>query len=88
MIDTSRPLVTAVAVFGDVTVIVPDGVVVELEGVAVFGQKRCTAGGGPVVPGAPVVQVRALAAFGDVRVRAPRADRPRRRGARQASSAR
>jgi hypothetical protein len=72
LIDGPNPLVTAVAVFGDVTVIVPDGIEVDLEGVAVFGDKRCSTGSAPPVPGSPVVLVRAFALFGDVRVRPPR----------------
>jgi hypothetical protein len=72
LIDGPHPLVTAVAVFGNVTVIVPDGIDVELEGLAVFGSKRCDTGSTPPVPGSPVILVRALAAFGDVRVRLPR----------------
>ncbi len=70
--DLEHPLITAVAVFSDVTVIVPDGIEVDLEGVALFGDKRCTTGDTPPVPGSPVVLVRAFALFGDVRVRPPR----------------
>ena len=80
LIEGPNPLVTAVAVFGDVTVIVPDGIEVDLEGVAVFGDKRCTTGDTPPVPGSPVVLVRAFALFGDVRVRPPRARSDRRFG--------
>ena len=72
LIDGPNPLITAVAVFGDVTIVVPDGIEVDLEGVAVFGDKRCTTGSAPPVPGSPVVLVRAFAVFGDVRVRPPR----------------
>jgi hypothetical protein len=80
LIEGPNPLVTAVAVFGDVTVIVPDGIEVDLEGVAIFGDKRCTTGDTPPVPGSPVVLVRAFALFGDVRVRPPRAKGDRRFG--------
>lgn len=80
LIDGPNPLVTAVAVFGNVTVIVPDGIEVDLEGVAVFGNKRVTTGSTPAVPGSPVVLVRAFAVFGDVRVRPPREARDRRFG--------
>lgn len=80
LIEGPNPLITAVAVFGDVTVIVPDGIEVDLEGVAIFGDKRCTTGDTPPVPGSPVVLVRAFALFGDVRVRPPRAPRERRFG--------
>lgn len=80
LIDGPNPLITAIAVFGDVTVIVPDGIDVDLEGVAIFGDKRCTTGDTPPVPGSPVVLVRAFALFGDVRVRPPRPPRERRFG--------
>ena len=53
---------------------------VDLEGVAVFGDKRCTTGSTPPVPGSPVVLVRAFAVFGDVRVRSPLARGDRRFG--------
>lgn len=78
LIEGPNPLITAVAAFGNVTVIVPDGIDVDLEGMAIFGDKRCTAGSTPPVPGSPVVLVRAFAVFGDVRVRPtrePRGDR-------------
>jgi hypothetical protein len=59
--------IDAVAVFGEVTVIVPPGIDVTLEGVAVFGEKRLHGDADPV-PGAPTLTVRALATFGAVRV--------------------
>jgi hypothetical protein len=77
LIDGPNPLITAVAAFGDVTIIVPDGIEVDLEGVALFGDKRCSAGSTPPVPGSPVVLIRAFAVFGDVRVRTPREGRRR-----------
>ena len=72
LIEGPNPLVTAVAAFGNVTVIVPEGIDVDLQGVPLFGSTRCDLGSGPVVPGSPVITVRAFAAFGDVRVRLPR----------------
>jgi hypothetical protein len=72
LIEGPNPLVTAVAAFGNVTVIVPDGIDVHLQGVPLFGSTRCDVGSTPPVPGSPVITVRAFAAFGDVRVRLPR----------------
>ncbi len=72
LIEGPNPLVTALAVFGDITVIVPDGIQVDLEGVAIFGDKRVSTGPTPPVPGSPVVLVRAFAVFGQVHVRPPR----------------
>ena len=71
-IEGPNPLVSAVALFGNVTVIVPEGIEVNLQGLPLFGSTRCDTGSARPVPGSPVVTVRALAAFGDVRVRLPR----------------
>ena len=76
MIEGPNPLVTAVALFGNVTVIVPEGIEVNLQGLPLFGSTRCDTGSASPLPGSPIVTVRAFAAFGDVRVRLPR-DRER-----------
>lgn len=88
LIEGPNPLVTAVAIFGDVTIIVPDGIEVDLVGIAVFGDKRCSTGVAPPLPGSPVVLVRAFAIFGDVRVRPARERDARRRFGRRHSEAR
>jgi hypothetical protein len=72
MIEGPNPIINAVAVFGDVKIIVPEGIDVELDGLSVFGTKRCETSGASIVPGSPVIRVRALAVFGDVRVRTTR----------------
>ena len=79
-IEGPNPLVSAVALFGNVTVIVPEGIEVNLQGLPLFGSTRCDTGSAPAVPGSPVVTVRAFAAFGDVRVRLPRGRGDRRFG--------
>jgi hypothetical protein len=71
-IDTANPFITAVAAFGNVTIVVPDGIDVNLQGIPLFGSTRCDTGSTPPAPGSPVITVRAFAAFGDVRVRLPR----------------
>jgi hypothetical protein len=76
-IDRSEVVISAVAAFGNITIIVPEGIEVDLQGFALFGNKSQQASG-PVLPGSPVVVVRALAAFGDVRVRPPQSGRARR----------
>lgn len=68
-IEGPETVVTAVAVFGDVKVIVPDGIRVSLEGVAIFGSRGCELGPERPLPGSPEVIVRAFAVFGDVGVR-------------------
>ncbi|HUP87608.1 MAG TPA: DUF1707 domain-containing protein [Acidimicrobiales bacterium] len=71
-IEGPNPLVTAAAIFGNITVIVPEGIEVNLQGLPLFGSTRCDTGSAPPVPGSPIVTVRAFAVFGDVRVRLPR----------------
>jgi len=70
----SAPVITinAVSVMGGVDVIVPPGVEVELEGMAIMGSKTLKLSGPPPGPGAPVVRVNAFAFMGSVTVR----DRP------------
>jgi hypothetical protein len=66
-------VVVAVAVFGGVEVLVPEGVAVDLGGFAVLGGKdaRVPAGGSAHAAG-PVVRVRARAVLGGVTVRSHR----------------
>jgi hypothetical protein len=59
--------VTAVTPFGDVEVVVPPGVDVEVTGFTLFGSKRVRVEG-PVGPSSPVVRLRAFTVFGSVRV--------------------
>jgi len=67
----SAPITTinAYAVMGTVDVIVPFGVEVELEGIAIMGSKEAKLKGPPPAPGAPVVRVNAFALMGSVIVR-------------------
>lgn len=55
-------------VLGDVKIIVPDGVDVDLEGFAVMGDKKINVLGGPAARNMPKVRVRAWAVMGDVKV--------------------
>lgn len=75
--------IDAVAVFGTVTVIVPPDLDVVLEGAAIFGDKSLN-GPDRSLPGSSTLVVRAIAVFGDVRVRRVPAKDPtqrrRRRG--------
>ncbi|GAB3815275.1 DUF1707 SHOCT-like domain-containing protein [Micromonospora zhanjiangensis] len=64
-------VIEATAIFGSVTIFVPEGVDVRLSGSAVFGSKESKLTGRPE-PGAPVIDVRALVRFGSVTVRPPR----------------
>lgn len=73
---TDELVVVAVAVFGGVEVLVPEGVAVDLGGFAVLGGKdaRVPSAGSAVSAGSagPVVRVRARAVFGGVTVRSHR----------------
>jgi hypothetical protein len=61
--------ITAIAVIGDVRVVVPPGVAVELDGVSLLGDKRHRVGEVPAPPPrAPRVRVTAYAVVGDVTV--------------------
>jgi hypothetical protein len=62
-------VVTAIAVLGDVRVVVPPGVAVDLEGVALLGDKKYRVAEAPELrAGAPHLRVTAYAVVGDVTV--------------------
>jgi hypothetical protein len=68
-VDGGALTVTAIAVLGDVRVVVPPGVAVELEGVALVGDKKYRVSEAPELPtGAPQLRVTAYAVVGDVTV--------------------
>jgi hypothetical protein len=56
-------------VFGDVEVIVSEGVAAEIEGWTVFGDRRTQLAPVPRLPGTPHVVVRGWTVFGDLRLR-------------------
>ncbi|WP_431911404.1 DUF1707 SHOCT-like domain-containing protein [Nonomuraea jabiensis] len=60
--------IMAVSVMGDVKIIVPDGVNVDLDGMAVMGDKRVDVIQAAPGMNVPVVRVRAYAVMGDVKV--------------------
>lgn len=69
IIDASVITVDALAVMGTVEVIVPEGVEVDLGGVAIMGAKAMKLGG-PIPPyGAPIVRITGLALMGEIKVR-------------------
>src|SRR5947199_4349126 len=55
--------------FGAVKITVPEGVEVELSGVAVFGSRKITLAHVPRRPGTPLVRVHINTVFGEVKVR-------------------
>jgi hypothetical protein len=67
----SAPVTTinAYVMMGSLDVIIPFGVEVELEGIAIMGSKEAKLKGPPPAPGAPVVRVNAFNLMGSVTVR-------------------
>ena len=77
--------INAVSFMGGIDVIVPEGIQVEMTGIAIFGGKDCRVPDVPPVPGSPLVRVRVFAFMGGVTVRAGkrRRDRDEQRRARR-----
>lgn len=61
--------ITTWAVMGDLRIVVPDGVEVELSGLTMMGDKELRLAPVPRVPGTPLLRVRAYALMGDVKIR-------------------
>jgi len=70
-VTISSPLtvIRAYVLMGNVNVIVPEGVEVELDGLAVMGSRSLKLKGPPAGPGAPVVRVEGMVLMGDLTVR-------------------
>jgi hypothetical protein len=73
-LDTEAITIFALGTFAQVSIYVPEGVEVDLQGLVVFGHKN-TRGNDPLPqPGTPIVRVYSLSVFGGVDVwRVPRA---------------
>jgi hypothetical protein len=81
MLQSQRSTVLATVMGGTLQLIVPEGIAVEVTGTGLLGRKNHPAVQGPAAPaphGMPVIEVRALALGGRVKVVRPR--RPRWRG--------
>ena len=75
-IDSAEVSVTALAVMGGVDVIVPEGIAVELTGLPIMGGKHLKIADVPVLPGSPIIRIRAFPIMGGVSVRSkPSRDR-------------
>ncbi len=64
--------ITANAVFGEVIIRVPDGVILHDEGSAVFGSRKLNTPYATFGPETPVVHVRGTALFGNVEAKRPK----------------
>jgi class 3 adenylate cyclase len=67
--DTPELHITAIAIMGGVSVIVPEGIDVDLNGIAIMGGKDAKLAPVPLLPGAPRVRVTAVCIMGGVDVR-------------------
>lgn len=67
-VRTDMVEIMAVSVMGDVKIIVPDGVNVDLDGMSILGDKRVDVQQAPQGVNAPVVRVHGYAIMGDVKV--------------------
>jgi hypothetical protein len=72
--------ILAISVMGDVKIIVPDGVLVDLDGVAVMGDKRVDAVQATPGMNVPMIRVHAYAVMGDVKVIGDSRTQPLQRG--------
>jgi hypothetical protein len=68
-ISATEVRVTAVAVMGGVDIIVAEGIAVELRGLSIMGGKCMRVADVPVLPGSPIISVRAFPFMGGVSVR-------------------
>jgi predicted membrane protein len=64
-----RITISAVAPFGDIEVLVPDGVQVDVGGFTVFGSKKVAVGDRDTNESAGVIRLRGFSLFGSVKVR-------------------
>jgi hypothetical protein len=70
-IPASGVMISAVAPFGNIDVLVPDGAQVDVGGFTLFGSKKVTVGEPGAGGVAPVVRVRGVTFFGSVKVWSP-----------------
>jgi hypothetical protein len=61
-------VINAVAPFGNIDVLVPEGVQVDVGGFTLFGSKKVAVGDAPTNESAPVIRVRGFSLFGSVKV--------------------
>lgn len=68
-IDGPEVVVTAVAIMGGIDIVVPEGIAVELSGMAIMAGKELRVADVAPRPGTPVIRVKAFAFWGGVTVR-------------------
>jgi class 3 adenylate cyclase len=82
-VEGPEVLINAWAFMGGIDIVVPEGIAVELTGFGFMGGKEARIKDVPVLPGSPVVRVRAFAVMGSVQVRSRSLDPEGRRRPRQ-----
>jgi hypothetical protein len=70
-----NPVIRAVAIMGGIEIVVPEGIAVDVTGLAVMGGKSARIKDVPPQPGAPRLRVRVFAFWGGVSVRSKAAKR-------------
>jgi DUF1707 SHOCT-like domain/Cell wall-active antibiotics response LiaF, C-terminal len=74
-LTAQAPVIQAVSIMGGIEIIVPEGIPVEVTGVAIMGGKSVRIKDVPLQPGAPRLRVRVFALMGGVSVRSKAAKR-------------
>lgn len=67
--ESDEIVVTAVSIMGGISIVVPEGIAVELTGFPILGGKNLKVADVPVLPGSPRIVVRAFPVMGGVDVR-------------------
>jgi len=71
-IDSPMIAINALAIMGSIRITVPEGVAVHVGGVAIMGEKKLRVSDAPLLPGSPLIKVRAVPIMGSVEVRTRR----------------
>ena len=64
-------VINAVAPFGNIDVLVPDGAQVDVGGFTLFGSKKVAVGEPAAAESAPLIRVRGFTLFGSLKVSSP-----------------
>jgi len=74
-LEAHQSVITVVAFMGGVELIAPVGLPIQLSGLSLLGGKSDERPGGAILPGAPLVRVRAITILGGLSIRERRAGR-------------
>jgi Domain of unknown function (DUF1707) len=68
-VEVPESVITVVALFGGTELLAPPGVPIQFSGLSLLGGRSDERGDGPMLPGSPLIRVRAFAIFGGVAVK-------------------